>query len=110
MKCPHCKKEIPDQAQFCGFCGEKISKKKHRRFPIRFFVVLVIIGILAAGIVFVFLCKGKNSGKSELITVNTTGMSEQEYIQVAEPVIASLVTDENSAIAAAGAFGKLRGV
>ena len=109
MKCPHCKKEIPDQAQFCGFCGEKISKKKHRRFPIRFFVVLVIIGILAAGIAFVFLCKGKNSGKSELITVNTTGMSEQEYIQVAEPVIASLVTDENSAIAAAGDFGETAG-
>ena len=71
--------------------------------------MLVIIGILAAGIAFVFLCKGKNSGKSELITVNTTGMSEQEYIQVAEPVIASLVTDENSAIAAAGDFGETAG-
>ncbi|MGN0398987.1 MAG: S8 family serine peptidase [Blautia sp.] len=28
MKCPHCKKEIPDQAKFCGFCGNKISEEK----------------------------------------------------------------------------------
>lgn len=28
MKCPYCNKEIPDQAKFCGFCGNKISEDK----------------------------------------------------------------------------------
>jgi hypothetical protein len=26
MKCPNCRKEIRDSAEFCGYCGEKIPK------------------------------------------------------------------------------------
>ena len=68
MKCPHCKKEIPDQAKFCGFCGNKISeentfgkenadkngnkhkkKKKKRKWLKTFFGV--ILSVLLIGVV-----------------------------------------------------------
>ncbi|MGN0398990.1 MAG: zinc ribbon domain-containing protein [Blautia sp.] len=29
MKCSYCKKEIPDQARFCGYCGKEIIAIDH---------------------------------------------------------------------------------
>ena len=57
MKCPYCKKEIPDQAKFCGFCGEKIGDSvnytksepqmtKRRKKSWLILLVLVIVACL----------------------------------------------------------------
>ncbi|MGN0398986.1 MAG: M4 family metallopeptidase [Blautia sp.] len=109
MKCPHCKNEISNQAKFCGFCGKKISGKKRIRFLFLFLLLFVIVGVSAAGITGVFLYTGKKSQISGLATVNRSGMEEQDDIQVMNPLMDQLVTDENSAIAAAGEFGEKSG-
>lgn len=48
MKCPHCGQTIPDDSEFCNYCGRKIDDKVDRRNRwLKAIVILLVIAIIA---------------------------------------------------------------
>ena len=63
MKCRHCGKEIPNDSNFCEFCGKKVKKK----MPV-WAVLLIVLGcvvVLGLGMVTGLLISGNSDSKEK---------------------------------------------
>ena len=93
MKCPHCKKEIPDQAQFCGFCGNKIvhneandgkQKSGKKKALIVFIAAAICIGISSIAVISLMTRK-ESEKKTDETTDETTVIDSEESEEKIEP-------------------------
>lgn len=59
-KCPYCLSDIPVEASFCKFCGQKVGinleKIEKKTFPIIYLILLIIIAIPAFFLIYVYFC------------------------------------------------------
>ena len=105
MKCPYCKKEIPDQAKFCGFCGEKIGDSvnytksepqmtKRRKKSWLILLVLVIVAAVGIGIGAAILLFFVKTQKGEVD--NMTVVSSEEETPVPEEETETGTQEEDS--------------
>jgi predicted nucleic acid-binding Zn ribbon protein len=95
MKCLNCNKDIPNESDFCTFCGNKIKKEKDNKKK----KILLIIGIILVIIVFMSLIIYLDN-KNKIIEDANSLKNEENYINVSatnnkgENVIITVNKDE----------------
>lgn len=95
MKCLNCNKDIPNESDFCTFCGNKIKKEKNNKKK----KILLIIGIILVIIVFMSLIIYLDN-KNKIIEDANSLKNEENYINVSatnnkgENVIITVNKDE----------------
>ena len=98
MYCPHCGKEIPDEAVFCAYCGNKVNEVKSSKAlkP----NVNIIIGLLAGTIILcaLFLFMRKGNASVEIIDLRDVSSStaEELAIEVSQNTSSSQIDTTNT--------------
>lgn len=80
IRCPHCKKEIPQELQFCPFCMQRLdrpeiiepTKAKKRKNKSIFIVAVVVIIILLVSLFFAFWLRSNKETAGEAPVVGNT--------------------------------------
>ncbi len=73
MKCKNCKNRLPDDAEFCNFCGAAVKKgSKLKIFLV--VVILILFAAAAAAAAFIFL----NGGSGNILNDSTDGTDAVE--------------------------------
>lgn len=86
MKCNHCGKEIPNDSNFCEFCGKKVKKK----MPV-WAVLLIVLGcvvVLGLGVVTGLLISGNSDSKEKPAPVYEETMEAPASV-AEEPTLAA---------------------
>ena len=86
MKCNHCGKEIPNDSNFCEFCGKKVKKK----MPV-WAVLLIVLGcvvVLGLGMVTGLLISGNSDSKEKPAPVYEETMEAPASV-AEEPTLAA---------------------